>query len=60
MSSFGGRSFSSDITRAPQKRLQPLRLNSPSDTNLTFAIDSGKGGRPDKRSQLTLNRKQSL
>jgi uncharacterized iron-regulated membrane protein len=34
-----------------------LRLPAPSDPNATFSIDSGAGGRPDKRAQLTLDRK---
>jgi len=35
-----------------------LRLPaSPSDPNLIFSIDSGNGGRPDKRAQLTIDRK---
>ena len=42
---------------SPQWRTITVRLASPSDPNLAFSIDSGNGGRPDKRSQLTLNRK---
>jgi uncharacterized iron-regulated membrane protein len=34
-----------------------LRLPPQSDPNVTFSIDSGSGGRPDTRAQLTLNRK---
>jgi uncharacterized iron-regulated membrane protein len=35
-----------------------LRLPAaPSDPNLIFSIDSGNGGRPDKRAQLTIDRK---
>jgi uncharacterized iron-regulated membrane protein len=34
-------------------------LGAPSDSNITFSLDSGNGGRPDKRSQLTLNRKNA-
>jgi uncharacterized iron-regulated membrane protein len=33
-----------------------LRMPSSSHAPLTFAIDAGNGGRPDKRSQLTLDR----
>jgi uncharacterized iron-regulated membrane protein len=43
--------------RVPEWRTITVRLGSPSDANVSFAIDSGNGGRPDKRSQLTLNRK---
>ncbi|HEY2819862.1 MAG TPA: PepSY-associated TM helix domain-containing protein [Candidatus Acidoferrum sp.] len=43
--------------RVPEWRTITVRLGSPSDANVAFAIDSGYGGRPDKRSQLTLNRK---
>jgi uncharacterized iron-regulated membrane protein len=43
--------------RVPDWRTITVRLNSPSDPNVAFSIDSGNGGRPDKRSQLTLNRK---
>jgi hypothetical protein len=42
--------------RVPGWQTITLRL-APSDLNLTFAIDTGDGGRPDKRSQLTMNRK---
>jgi uncharacterized iron-regulated membrane protein len=41
--------------RVPGWQTITLRLT-PSDLNLTFAIDTGNGGRPDKRSQLTMNR----
>ena len=43
--------------RVPAWLTITVRLASPSDPNLAFSIDSGDGGRPDKRSQLTLNRK---
>jgi uncharacterized iron-regulated membrane protein len=43
--------------RVPEWRTITVRFGSPSDTNLAFSIDSGGGGRPDKRSQLTVNRK---
>jgi uncharacterized iron-regulated membrane protein len=43
--------------RIPDWRTITARLAAPSDPNITFSIDSGNGGRPDKRSQLTLNRK---
>jgi uncharacterized iron-regulated membrane protein len=43
--------------RVPDWRTITVRLASPSDPNVAFSIDSGNGGRPDKRSQLTLNRK---
>ena len=43
--------------RVPAWRTITVRLASPSDPNLAFSIDSGNGGRPDERSQLTLNRK---
>ena len=43
--------------RIPAWRTINVRLASPFDPNLAFSIDSGNGGRPDKRSQLTLNRK---
>jgi uncharacterized iron-regulated membrane protein len=43
--------------RVPEWSTITVRLGSPSDANIAFAIDSGNGGRPDKRSQLTLNRK---
>ena len=43
--------------RVPAWRTIAVRLASPSDPNLAFSIDSGNGGRPDKRAQLTLNRK---
>ncbi len=43
--------------RVPDWRTITVRFASPSDPNVAFAIDSGNGGRPDKRSQLTLNRK---
>ena len=44
-------------TRVPEWRTITARLGAPSDANVTFSIDSGNGGRPDKRAQLTLNRK---
>jgi uncharacterized iron-regulated membrane protein len=34
-----------------------LRLPNAADATATFSIDSGNGGRPDKRAQLTLDRK---
>jgi uncharacterized iron-regulated membrane protein len=34
-----------------------VRLPRSSDATATFSIDAGNGGRPDKRAQLTLNRK---
>jgi uncharacterized iron-regulated membrane protein len=43
--------------RVPEWRTITVRFPPPSDPNVAFAIDSGNGGRPDKRSQLTLNRK---
>jgi uncharacterized iron-regulated membrane protein len=43
--------------RVREWRTITVRFASPSDPNVAFAIDSGNGGRPDKRSQLTLNRK---
>jgi len=45
--------------RVPEWRTITVRLSGPSDTNITFSIDSGNGGRPDKRAQLTLNRKNA-
>lgn len=44
-------------TRVPDWRTITVRLGSPTEPNVSFSIDSGNGGRPDKRSQLTLNRK---
>lgn len=44
-------------TRVPNWRTITVRFASPSDQNVAFSIDSGNGGRPDKRLQLTLNRK---
>src|SRR5262249_28011416 len=42
--------------RVPGWRGITLRLpGSPSDPNLAFSIDSGNGGRPDKRAQLTVD-----
>ena len=43
--------------RVPDWRTITVRFASPSDPNVSFSIDSGSGGRPDKRSQLTFNRK---
>ncbi len=43
--------------RVPDWRTITVRFASPSDPNVAFSIDSGYGGRPDKRSQLTLSRK---
>ncbi|HXT76212.1 MAG TPA: PepSY-associated TM helix domain-containing protein [Candidatus Eisenbacteria bacterium] len=44
--------------RVTDWRTITLRLpTSPSDPNLIFSIDSGNGGRPDKRAQLTIDRK---
>jgi len=44
--------------RVPGWRAITLRVpGSPSDPNLVFSIDSGNGGRPDKRAQLTIDRK---
>jgi uncharacterized iron-regulated membrane protein len=43
--------------RVPAWRTITARLASLSDQNIAFSIDSGNGGRPDKRAQLTLNRK---
>jgi uncharacterized iron-regulated membrane protein len=43
--------------RVPEWRTITTRLGAPSDANVAFAIDSGNGGRPDKRYQLTVNRK---
>jgi uncharacterized iron-regulated membrane protein len=43
--------------RIPAWRTITARLGTPSDGNITFSIDSGDGGRPDKRAQLTFNRK---
>jgi uncharacterized iron-regulated membrane protein len=43
--------------RVPAWRTITARLGTPSDANVAFSIDSGNGGRPDKRAQLTLNRK---
>ena len=34
-----------------------LRLPGPADATATFSIDTGNGGRPDRRAQLTLDRK---
>ncbi|HUE42741.1 MAG TPA: PepSY-associated TM helix domain-containing protein [Candidatus Sulfotelmatobacter sp.] len=43
--------------RVPEWRTITARLTSLSDADVTFSIDSGNGGRPDKRAQLTLDRK---
>jgi uncharacterized iron-regulated membrane protein len=43
--------------RVPDWRTITARFSAPSDPNFTFSIDSGNGGRPDKRALLTLNRK---
>lgn len=43
--------------RVPGWRTITARLGAPSNATVTFSIDSGNGGRPDKRAQLTLNRK---
>jgi uncharacterized iron-regulated membrane protein len=44
--------------RVTDWRTITLRLPaSPSDPNLIFSIDSGNGGRPDKRAQLTIDGK---
>jgi uncharacterized iron-regulated membrane protein len=50
------------LRRRAEQRVQgwqtiTLRLPAPSDPNATFSIGSGAGGRPDKRAQLTLDRK---
>jgi uncharacterized iron-regulated membrane protein len=45
--------------RAREWRTITVRLGAPSDSNITFSIDSGNGGRPDKRSQLTVSRKNA-
>ena len=40
----------------PKKSRKPaLRFSNSSDAPLVFAIDTGNGGRPDKRAQLTLD-----
>jgi uncharacterized iron-regulated membrane protein len=43
--------------RVPEWQTMSLRLPAPADANAVFTIDSGSGGRPDKRAQLTLDRK---
>jgi uncharacterized iron-regulated membrane protein len=43
--------------RVPDWCTITARLGSSSDANIAFSIDSGNGGRPDKCTQLTLNRK---
>ncbi len=45
--------------RVPAWRTITARLGAPSDANINFSIDSGNGGRPDRRAQLTLNRKSA-
>jgi uncharacterized iron-regulated membrane protein len=42
--------------RVPQWRTITLRFPANDDPRLSFTIDSGDGGRPDRRAQLTLNR----
>jgi uncharacterized iron-regulated membrane protein len=41
--------------QAPGWQSLTLRLSNSSDAQLVFAIDTGNGGRPDKRAQLTLD-----
>ena len=42
--------------KVPEWQSIAMRLPSGKSANVTFQIDAGDGGRPDKRAQLTLNR----
>ena len=42
--------------KIPEWQSITMRLPSGKSANITFQIDAGDGGRPDKRAQLTLNR----
>jgi uncharacterized iron-regulated membrane protein len=52
--------FARAAQQVPEWRSISFRLPAAEERSITFSIDTGNGGQPNKRSQLTLNRKTGV